>query len=94
MFRKGFGIKLLNLISMGPFSLGRPKWEGALGPKEAQGGRRPRGSFLEASPPPWRSPWGGETLGRSPRAAPLSKLAPLPFTLYIVEVGAPLETQF
>ena len=23
---------------MSPFSLGRPKWEGALGPKEAQGG--------------------------------------------------------
>ena len=78
MFRKGFGIKLLNLISKGPFSLGRPKWEGALGPKEAQGGWRPRGSFLEASPPPWHSPWGGETLGRSPRAAPLSKLASLP----------------
>ena len=78
MFRKGFGIKFLNLISKGPFSLGRPKWEGALGPKEAQGGWRPRGSFQEASPPPWRSPWGGETLGRSPRAAPSPSWPPSP----------------
>ena len=34
--RKGFEIKLMNYISMGSLSLGRPKWEGALGPKVAQ----------------------------------------------------------
>ena len=81
MFRKGFGIKFLNLISKGPFSLGRPKWEGALGPREPKrGGRLGElpGSF---PPPPWRLPRQERILGRIPRAAPSSKMALLPIPL-------------
>ena len=66
---------------MGSLSLGRPKWGGSHGPKgPKRGGRLGElpGSF---PPPPWRSPRQEGTLGRSPRAAPSSKVAPLPIPL-------------
>src|SRR3954467_3175890 len=63
----------MNNISMCSLSLGRPKWEGALGPKVAQEGRAPGGASRKLPPPPWHSPREEETLGRSPRAAPSSK---------------------
>ena len=66
---------------MGSLSLGRPKWEGALGPKVAQEGRALGELPGRFPPPPWRLPREEETLGRSPRAAPSSKVAPLPLPL-------------
>ena len=62
-------------------SLGRPKWEGALGPKVAQRGEAPWGSFLEASPLLGAALGEGKSQGAAPRAAPSSKLAPLPLPL-------------
>ena len=66
---------------MGSLSLGRPKWEEALGPKVAQEGRAPGGASRKLPPPPWRLPKEEETLGRRHRAAPSSKVAPLPLPL-------------
>src|SRR3954471_18175535 len=53
---KRFGINLMNLISMGSLSLGRPKWGGSIW---AKGGPRVEcawGSFQEASPSPLAQP--------------------------------------
>ena len=66
---------------MGSLSLGRPKWEGALGPREPMRGRRLGGASRKHPPSPfWRNPRRG-TLGAAPRSAPSSKVAPLPLTL-------------
>src|ERR1041384_8224727 len=40
VFRKGFGINLMNIISMGSLSLGRPKWGGSTWAKGPQEGGR------------------------------------------------------
>ena len=67
---------------MGSLSLGRPKWGGSTWAKGGPRGEGAWGSFQEASPPPpWFLPREEETLGRSPRAAPSSKVAPLPLPL-------------
>ena len=49
---------------MGSLSLGRPKWEGALGPKVAQEGRAPGGAS-------WKPPQGA-----LPSWAPLAQVLP------------------
>jgi len=56
VFQKGFGIKIIYLIYMGSLSLGRPKWEGALGPKVAQEGRAPGGASRKLPPSPLAQP--------------------------------------
>jgi hypothetical protein len=51
---------------MGPLSLGRPKWEGALGPREPMRGRRLGGASWKLPPSPLGATLGRGTLGRSP----------------------------
>ena len=50
LFPKVFGINIMDIISMGSLSLGRPKWGGSTWAKGGQVGEAPRrelpGSFL------------------------------------------------
>ena len=51
---------------MGPLSLGRPKWEGALGPREPVRVRRLAGASWKLPPSPLGATLGRETLGLPP----------------------------